>query len=102
MWQSLNGLSRGLFTEKVSFSTVLQKDNWVQVPRLVRGRFKMDSTQALKVSVTVVGIWGGWYTFYARMGRDGRITVPKLMRKMLQGEQQKLEGCVLNVMLEPA
>jgi len=62
----------------------------------------MDSEQVLEVGVTAVELWTGWHTFYARMGRDGRITVPKLTRKLLQGKEQSLEGCVLNVTLEPA
>jgi hypothetical protein len=32
-------------TENVSFKTVLQRGNRVQVPKLVRWRFKMDSEQ---------------------------------------------------------
>lgn len=91
-----------MLTEKVSFKTVLQKGNRVQVPRLVRWRFKMDSAQVLKVGVAAVNLWTGWQTFYARMGRDGRITIPKLTRELLRGEEQNLAGCVIDVTLEPA
>jgi hypothetical protein len=78
------------------------KGNRVQVPRLVRWRFKMDSAQVLKVGVAAVNLWTGWQTFYARMGRDGRITIPKLTRELLRGEEQNLAGCVIDVTLEPA
>jgi hypothetical protein len=36
------------------------------------------------------------------MGRDGRITVPKLQRELLKGREQSLVGYVIHVMLEPA
>ena len=91
-----------MLTEKVSFKTVLQRGNRIQVPRLVRWRFKMDSEQVLKVGVAAVDLWTGWQSFYARMGRDGRITVPKLTRELLQGEKRKLAGYILDVTLEPA
>jgi hypothetical protein len=91
-----------MLTERVAFSAVLQKGNRVQVPRLVRWRYKLDSKQVLKVAVTSVNLWTGWHVFYARMGRDGRITVPKLTRQLLQGRESSLEGCVLSVTLDPA
>jgi len=39
----------------------------------------------LRVSVRPVGVFGiGWETFYTRMGKDGRITLPKLVRELLR------------------
>ena len=89
-------------TQKVSFKTMLQKGNRVQVPRVIRWQFKMDTEQVLKVSVTAVNLWSGWQIFYAKMGRDGRITIPKLQRELLRGKEQSLAGYVMEVMLEPA
>jgi DNA-binding transcriptional regulator/RsmH inhibitor MraZ len=89
-------------TQKVSFKTMLQKGNRVQVPRVVRWQFKMDSTQVLKVSVTAVNVWSGWQTFYAQMDKSGRITIPKLTRELLRGKEKSLVGYVMHVMLEPA
>ena len=89
-------------TQKVSFKTMLQKGNRVQVPKLVRWQFKMDTEQVLKVSVTAFNLWSDWQTFYARMGRDGRITVPKLQRELLRGKEQDLTCYVMEVTLEPA
>jgi hypothetical protein len=35
--------------------------------------------------------------------RDGRLTIPKLTLKLLQEDEEKsLEGCVLEVTVEPA
>jgi bifunctional DNA-binding transcriptional regulator/antitoxin component of YhaV-PrlF toxin-antitoxin module len=88
-------------TESVKFKAVLQKGNRVQVPRVVRWRFKLDSEQVLKVSVHAVDVWSGWETFYARVDKSGRITVPKLQRELLKGREQGLVGYVMDVTLEP-
>jgi bifunctional DNA-binding transcriptional regulator/antitoxin component of YhaV-PrlF toxin-antitoxin module len=88
-------------TRKVSFKTVLQKGNRVQVPKALRWQFKMESEQVLKVTVNALNVWSGWETFYARMGKDGRITLPKLTRELLRGREQSLTGYVMEVVLEP-
>jgi len=88
-------------TQKVSFKTMLQKGNRVQVPKVVRWQFKMESEQVLKVTVNALDVWSGWETFYARMGKDGRITIPKLQRELLRGQEQSLTGYVREVVLEP-
>ena len=89
-------------TQKVSFKTMLQKGNRVQVPKVVRWQFKMESEQVLKVTVNALNVWSGWESFYARMGKDGRITLPKLTRELLRGREQSLTGYVMEVILEPA
>jgi hypothetical protein len=81
---------------------MFQRGNRVQVPKLVRWQFKMDSAQVLKVSVIAINVSISWQIFYAKMGRDGRITVPKLQRELLKGREQSLVGYVIHVMLEPA
>ena len=89
-------------TQKVSFKTMLQKGNRVQVPKVVRWQFKMESEQVLKVTVNALNVWSGWETFYARMGKDGRITIPKLQRELLRDKEKSLVGYVMDVTLEPA
>jgi hypothetical protein len=81
---------------------MLQKGNRVQVPRVVRWQFKMGTEQVLKVSVTAVNLWSGWQTFYAKMGKDGRIIVPKPQRELLRSKKQSLVGYAMEVTLEPA
>ena len=71
-------------TEPVNFKTMLQKGNCVQVPKLVRWQFKMDTEQVLKVTVNAVNVWSGGQIFYARMGREGSVTLPRLTRELLQ------------------
>ena len=91
-----------VLTERVCFKAVFQKGNRVQVPRLVRWRFKMDSEQLLKVTVKVVGSFKG-QSFYGRMGRDGRITVPLIQRELLKHDSEdSLEHHIIEVVLEPA
>jgi bifunctional DNA-binding transcriptional regulator/antitoxin component of YhaV-PrlF toxin-antitoxin module len=88
---------------QVSFKAVLQRGNRVQVPKLVRWQFKMDASQVLEVSVKVAGSFVGREVFYARMNKDGRITIPRLTLDILgEGERKSLEGSVLEVQVEPA
>jgi bifunctional DNA-binding transcriptional regulator/antitoxin component of YhaV-PrlF toxin-antitoxin module len=91
-------------TELVKFKAVLQKGNRIQLPKVVRWRFKLESDQVLKVTLTAMNSFGAWETFYARMDRSGRITVPKLTLRLLQSrayEEQGLTGAVMEVRLEP-
>jgi len=62
----------------------------------------MDTEQILKVTVNALNVFSDWQTFYAKMGRDGRITVPKLQRELLRDREQELTGYVMEVTLEPA
>ena len=89
-------------TEKVTFTAPLQRANLVQVPKLIRWRFKMDNDQALKVGVNFLDLHKGWHFFYTKMREDGRITVPKLVLSRFMGEQTNAAGYVLEIMLEPA
>ena len=89
-------------SEKVMFTAVLQSGSTFQVPKLIRWRFKMESTQPLKVGVNFVAMHKGWQFFYAKMRKDGRLTVPRLILNIFRDETKSLAGCVLEVMLEPA
>jgi len=90
-------------TEPVSFNTVLQKGNPVQVPRLIRWQFKMEPQQVLKAKVKVGHSFGNEETFYARMNRDGRIAIPKLTLELLTNEdEESIVGSVFGAKLGPA
>ena len=69
---------------------------------LVRWQFKLEADQVLKVWVHVVNLWASWQFFYAKMGKDGRLLIPKLTLALLQSEKPSLEGYVMDVRLEPA
>jgi bifunctional DNA-binding transcriptional regulator/antitoxin component of YhaV-PrlF toxin-antitoxin module len=91
-------------TEPVSFKTRLQRGNRVQLPKLVRWRYKLESDQVLKVTVSAVGAWGGFETFYARMDKSGRLTIPQLTLQLLRARihgDTSLTGAVMEVRLEP-
>jgi len=89
-------------TEKVTFTAVLQKANTVQVPQAIRWRFKIESDQVLKLGVNFSALHKGWQFFYARMHKDGRISVPKLVLGLFGVEKAGLAGSVVEVTLEPA
>ena len=91
-------------TERIEFKAALQKGNRVQLPKLVRWRFKLETSQILRVSVTAVNFFSGWETFYAKMDKSGRITIPKLALRELgiRRPDVSLTGAVMMVRLEPA
>jgi len=92
-------------TEAVEFKTILQKGNRVQLPKFVRWRFKLETSQILKVTVTAVNVFGSWETFYGKMDKSGRMTIPKLALKQIQNrrrELQSLTGTIMEVRIEPA
>jgi bifunctional DNA-binding transcriptional regulator/antitoxin component of YhaV-PrlF toxin-antitoxin module len=90
-------------TGSVSFKTMLQRGNRIQLPKLVRWKFKLEQDQVLQVSVATNSLYG-WEHFYAKMDKSGRITIPKLTLKLLQikADKESLTGAVLEVMLNPA
>ncbi len=89
-------------TEKVSFKTPLQRGNRVQVPNLIRWQFKMESEQILKVTVNALNVWGSTQTYYARMGKDGRILIPKLQLELMHSRREtNLVGYAMEVTIEP-
>ena len=56
----------------------------------------------MKVTVTIVDVFGVRESFLAKMLKDERIAVPKLTLKLLRRDEPSLEGCVIEVTLEPA
>lgn len=65
----------------------------------------METTQVLMVTVNVSGSFGNSESFYARMSKDGPITVPWLTLILLQKYitvEKSLRTYALEVKLEPA
>jgi hypothetical protein len=64
----------------------------------------MEPDQILRVGVStfIPQKFSGHHFFYAKMRKDGRIIVPKLVVMMLQGGEKSMLGYVLEVTLEPA
>ena len=91
-------------TESAEFKTILQKGNRIQLPRLIRRKFKLETSQILKVTVFPERSYTG-ECFYAQIDKSGRITIPALTRKLLENtkhNEQSLIGAVMEVKLEPA
>jgi hypothetical protein len=91
-------------TEVVSFKARLQRGNRVQVLRPIRWRFQLETSQVLKVTVHPLDLHLGWATFYGKIDKSGRITIPKLTLSLLQSkaDQQSLTGAVMEVNIELA
>jgi cupin superfamily acireductone dioxygenase involved in methionine salvage len=90
-------------TEKITFTTTLERSDKVQIPKLIRWRFKIENDQALKVAVNFLETHKGWQFFYTKMRKDGRISIPKLVLSLFEeDEKTNLAGCALEVMIEPA
>ena len=89
-------------TEEVSFQAMLQRGNRLQVPRVVLWRFKLESDQVLKVTVSCPDAWPMGEHFFARMSKDGRIVVPKLILAGFARFKPNLEGYAFQVILEPS
>jgi hypothetical protein len=59
----------------------------------VRWQFKLEPTEVLEVTVSVVDS-GAQETFFARMLKDGRIVVPKLTLALLKGDEPVLKDAL--------
>ena len=89
-------------TQRVNFKTALKKANRLQVPKLIRWQFKMETTEVLKVTINVVGLFFKTESFLTKMRKDGCITVPNLVLALLKRDEPSLEGYAMEVTLEPA
>ena len=54
------------------------------------------------MGVNAIDVWTGWQFFYAKMGKDGRIVIPKLTLALLRREKPNITGYVIEVTIEPA
>ena len=70
-------------SEDTWFHATLQRGNRVQVPVLVRWKFRLDPGEVLRVKVSPVGVGFRSVDFFARLQKGGRITVPRLEAEIL-------------------
>ena len=89
-------------TGKVTFSVQLKGRSTLLIPKLIRWRFRMENNQVLKIGVNFSEAHRGWQFFYAKMHKDGRITVPKLTLQLTGIDAAGLVGQLVEVMVEPA
>jgi hypothetical protein len=88
-------------TERVSFKTRMQRGNRVQVPKYVRWHYKLEPSQILQVTVTILGVWSSPQSFLSRITKDGRIVIPKLAITILKNDKPNLDNHVAEVRLDP-
>jgi hypothetical protein len=62
----------------------------------------MEPDQLLKVGVNALAVWRSWEFFYGKMGKDGRILVPKLTLRLIRSKEPRFAGFVMDVSFEPA
>ncbi|MGA3112388.1 MAG: hypothetical protein ABSE15_10245 [Candidatus Bathyarchaeia archaeon] len=85
--------------QRVTFKNILEKCGKVQVPKIIRWQFKLEPDQILKVNISGRG---GHEPFYAKMGEDGRIYIPKTILFAAFGKVDNLTGVLMEITLEPA
>jgi len=86
-------------TRSVEFKRPLEGCNKVQVPKIIRWQFKLEPDQVLRVGIG--GFRGSREFFYARMGKDGRIFIPKAVLFAAHGKEENLAGHLVDITLEP-
>jgi bifunctional DNA-binding transcriptional regulator/antitoxin component of YhaV-PrlF toxin-antitoxin module len=91
-------------TELASFKAKLENRNRIQIPNVLRWRYKMEQGELLKANVRVFDSENyEEETFLAKMTIDGRLTVPKLTMEILKKREGKnLTGTILEVTISPA
>ena len=88
-------------TEKIEFKQKLQRQNRVEVPEIFCWQYKLETLQILKVTVNVAGYWSNQEMFLTRMRKDKRITIPKSVISRLKRNEASLEGCDVEITVEP-
>ena len=88
-------------TQKVTFKTMLQKKNRLQIPKLVMWQCKLDDSEVLKVTVSVVNLWGSHESFVAKVQKGGRIVIPKFTIAYLTMINQVYKDTLLKLQLNP-
>jgi bifunctional DNA-binding transcriptional regulator/antitoxin component of YhaV-PrlF toxin-antitoxin module len=73
----------------------------VQVPKYVRWHYRLESTQILEVTVSILGVWRPPQSFLSRISKDGRIVIPKLAIALFKDGKFNLDNPVAEVRLDP-
>jgi len=98
---SAKGFGGMPLTQKVSFKTVLQRGNRVQVSKLIRWQFKMGTKQVLKVAVNGCQRVERRIKLLRKKGQRRTHNLPKLNANCCRGRKQNLTRYVMEVTLEP-
>ncbi len=87
--------------EQVTFKVPLRKFSRLRIPKIIRQQFKLETTQNLKITITVANALADKETFFGKMRKDGYITVPPNPLFLLKEDRPTLENHLLDVTLEP-
>lgn len=88
-----------VLTERVTFKTVVQRGNRLQVPKKMRWLFKMESTQTLYVSIRPTCTFSQCESFYCKMTKDERIQIPKIVNQSAARRKTNLNRYAFEVTL---
>jgi len=81
---------------------MLQKQNRIVVPKLMRWQFKMEADQVLRLHVKLEDTYVDEQLFYAKMSKDGRILIPLLTLALISREvKPALAGQIFDVTIDP-
>ena len=86
---------------RVTFKTSMRGFGRLKIPRVVRSQFKLEPTEVLKITVSPVDQIGVRESFLGKMRSDGYVTVPAVVMALLKKDKPSLDGCVLEVFVEP-
>jgi len=75
-------------TRQVGFKAVIGKGNRIQIPNIIRWEFKLEPTQLLAINIRHFSLATD-ETFFAKMTKDGRITVPKINAAIMKARIAK-------------
>ena len=87
--------------KQINFKARLQNWSRIQGPKKDQLCYGLDPAQLLKVSINPQLVWSIPQTFHAKMRKDGRISIPKVILELLSSKPLP-ENCILEVTLDPA
>jgi len=90
-----------MLDRKITFTGIFNSGRIV-VPKLYRLQHKLEGSQVLKVSINLAGDWSNKQSFITKIRKDGRIGIPKAVQCRLKHKDQNLQGCNVEITLEPA
>jgi hypothetical protein len=73
-----------------TFKAIIRQKKPNTYPPLIRWEFKIEPTQIQAISVRQFKV-GTQETFFAKMNKDGRITIPKIDAKIIKTHLHKQE-----------
>ncbi len=91
-------------THSISFKAAIGKGNRIQIPTIIKWEFKLEPTQLLTINVRLFDL-GIDETFYTKMNKDGRITIPKINTEIIKTQLPKeatLNQYAFEITLKPA